>query len=266
MLSVWPDLLTASTMKSNTVKRLLTPLLALLFWLLVWEVTARIIGIEIILPSASGVITAFFKIVISAHFYKTVALSFLRIFIGFEIGVFSGIALSLLTNYLPFTNSVISPFMTVVRATPVASFIMVIWLMLGSAAAPTAITVLMVTPIIWQNLSNGFGAIDKDLDEVCRAFSLSASKRFRILVAPTLISYLIPGMITSAGLAWKAGIAAEIIAYTSNSIGREIFNAKNYLESADMLAWTAVVVIISLIFEQIISRLGRRFTQKNALT
>ena len=73
-------------------------------------------------------------------------------------------------------------------------------------------------------------------------------------------------MITSAGLAWKAGIAAEIIAYTSNSIGKEIFNAKNYLESADMLAWTAVVVIISLIFEQIISRLGRRFTQKNALT
>jgi len=252
--------------KSNTAKRFLTPLLALSFWLLVWEITARIVGIEIILPSASDVIRAFFKIIFTAHFYKTVLLSFLRIFIGFAAGVLTGVALSLLTHYFPLTHAIISPLMTVVRATPVASFIMVIWLMLGSAAAPTAITVLMVTPIIWQNLSNGFGAIDKELNEVCEAYSLSPSKRFRILVAPTLVGYLIPGMITSAGLAWKAGIAAEIIAYTSNSIGKEIFNAKNYLESADMLAWTTVVVLISLIFEQVISGLGRRFTQKNAIT
>jgi NitT/TauT family transport system permease protein len=73
-----------------------------------------------------------------------------------------------------------------------------------------------------------------------------------------LIKYLIPGIITSAGLAWKSGIAAEIIAYTSDSIGREIYNAKAFLESERMLAWTMVVIILSLIFEATLSFIGRR--------
>jgi NitT/TauT family transport system permease protein len=148
--------------------------------------------------------------------------------------------------------------MTVARATPVASFIIVLWLLIGSDSVPLTITALMVTPIVWQNVSDVFGAIDPELDEVCKVYHIRGFKRFKILVAPTLIKYLIPGIITSAGLAWKSGIAAEIIAYTSDSIGREIYNAKAFLESERMLAWTMVVIILSLIFEATLSFIGRR--------
>ena len=253
-------------MRNKDIRPAAYGLIALLFWLTVWEISAQLINIPLILPSALSVLKSLFRIITSPRFYKIVLLSFLRIVLGFMLGALLGTAISFLTHYLTPIRAIISPFMTVVRATPVASFIMVIWLMMGSSLAPTAITVLMVMPIVWQNLTNGFNAVSRELDEVCSVFEIGFTKRFLLLVLPTLIGYLIPALVSSAGLAWKAGIAAEIIAYTNNSIGKEIFNAKNYLESADMLAWTAIVVIISLIFERLISHVGRRFSEKDANT
>ena len=60
------------------------------------------------------------------------------------------------------------------------------------------------------------------------------------------------------GLAWKAGIAAEVMVSPASGIGAELYNAKIYLESADLFAWTAVIVIISMILEKLLVRLVRR--------
>lgn len=256
--------MTASTMKNNALKRILYPLIAMIFWLLLWEICSLIIDIELILPGPLKVLNSLISLLMTAGFWKTSLLSVLRICIGFALGVALGTIVAVLTNYSGIAKSIIAPFMTVVRATPVASFIMVLWLMIGSSAVPTVITTLMVTPIIWQNVSDGFSSINGALSEVCDCYEVSFSTRFRILIAPTLKNYLIPGIITSASLGWKSGIAAEIIAYTKNSIGREILNAKNFFESAEMLAWTAVVIIFSLIFESLIKRLGRRFSSNDA--
>ena len=153
--------------------------------------------------------------------------------------------------------------MTVIKSTPVASFIMILWVMIGSASLPSVIGLLMVMPIVWQNLMNAFDAIDGKLYEVAEIFGLSKKARFRFLIFPTLMQYFIPAVLTSIGLAWKSGIAAEILTYTKNSIGRNILDAKNYFEGADLLAWTATVIAISLLFEFIISRLARRYRNAN---
>ena len=245
-------------MKNKIAKHVLGSLLAIAFWLLVWEAVARSIDVSFIFPSVREVFSEFFALFVSKNFYATVFASFLRILCGFSIGILLGTVLAPLTKYFMPARVLISPVMTVLRATPVASFIMVLWLIIGSDAVPVTITAFMVTPIVWQNLSDGFSAIDPALDEVCAIYRIKGLKRLRILVIPTLIKYLIPGIITSAGLAWKSGIAAEIIAYTSNSIGKEIYLAKAYLESGKMLAWTMIVIIFSLIFEALLSLLGRR--------
>ena len=120
----------------------------------------------------------------------------------------------------------------------------------------------MVAPIVWQNLEEGFLSIDKELDEVCKIYSVSPKKRLKILIFPTLIKYLIPSVLTSAGLSWKAGIAAEIISYTSNSIGKEIYLAKAYFESGKMFAWTIIVVFLSILIEYLIKSLKKRFVME----
>ena len=238
--------------------KVLYTFLTVLFWFALWEVAALIINIPLILPTATDVFSALLNLILKPGFWRILFFSFLRIITGFLLGVILGVSLAILCKTSAVAKHLFSPVMTVVRATPVASFIMVMWLIIGSDFVPSAITVLMVVPIIWQNLTDGFSAIDKNLDEVCLIYEISGTKRFKLLILPTLIKFLIPGIVTSAGLAWKSGIAAEIIAYTKDSIGKEIFISKNFLESAEMLAWTLVVIILSLLFEFAVSALGKK--------
>jgi NitT/TauT family transport system permease protein len=149
--------------------------------------------------------------------------------------------------------------MTVIKSTPVASIVMVLWIIIGSTNLPAVIGVLMVMPIIWQNLKDGYDSIDKELYELSVAYEFSRRKRYRLLVFPALMQYFIPAILTSIGLAWKSGIAAEIIAYTKNSIGKNIYDAKGELDTPSVFAWTLAVVLISIAFEFAIKTLLRRF-------
>ena len=243
---------------SRTVKSLIKGAFVLLFWLAVWEIAALIIDLEFVFPRVSDTFIALILLLGEGDFWISIALSLGRIILGFVIGVILGIALSLLCNLSSVVNSVISPIMTVIKATPVASFILVLWFIIGSGSVPIAIACLMVMPIIWQNLSDCYKATDKNLEEVCLVFSIDYLTKLRILIIPTLAKFLLPAMLSASGLAWKAGIAAEIIAYTENSLGRDILNAKNSFESAEMFAITVVVALLSIGIERGIKILLKR--------
>ena len=241
-------------MKSNH-KRILYTLLSVLIWIALWEILARIINLGFVFPTFFDTILAFGKLLISASFWKTIFTSLLRILLGFVIGSVLGILIAPLTHRFEFARALISPAMTVIKSTPVASFILVLWCLIGKSSVPTAIGVLMVMPIVWQNLSHGFDSIDSKLSEVCTVFEVSPKKRFKILVVPTLVKFLVPALITSSALAWKSGIAAEIIVYAKNSIGKEIIDAKNFFESETMFAWTIAVILLSITIEFAIKKL-----------
>jgi NitT/TauT family transport system permease protein len=146
----------------------------------------------------------------------------------------------------------------VIKATPVASFIILFWVMFSGDALAIIIALLMVMPIIWQNLIDGYNSIDHELVEVCDAYEVAFFKRLRILVLPALKKYFIPALITASGLAWKSEIAAEIIAYTKNSIGQAINDAKYDFDMPTVFAWSVVIIALSVLFEFGLKRLLAR--------
>ena len=230
-------------------------------WLLIWDLGARILDLKFIFPGPIKTLKTLSHLWITSTYWKTILLSMLRIFLGLILGVLFGIAFALLYQFVPFLKNFISIGMTVAKSTPVASIILVFWVVVGSKNLPTLIALLMVAPIIWQNLCDAFSSIDLNLKEVCDVFELSNKKRLKLLILPQLIKYFVPAFLTSIGLAWKAGIAAEIIAYTKNSIGKNIFDSKNYFEGDVMLAWTFSVVILSLLFEYFTKYFLRRWNK-----
>ena len=60
------------------------------------------------------------------------------------------------------------------------------------------------------------------------------------------------------GFAFKSGIAAEIIASPVFSIGRKLQESRIYFETAELFAWTAVVIILSMIFEKLLVKVVGR--------
>ena len=195
----------------------------------------------------------------SISFYKVAALSLLRVLLGLTLGVIIGASLAVLSHRFSSVRSLISPVVSVIKAMPVATFIIILWITLRGSALSIFIGFMMVMPIIYQNLLDGYDSIDKSLYEVTEVFEFSRVKRFRLLTFPTLFSYFCPALITSIGLAFKSQIAAEIIAYTKDSIGQFIFDAKYDLQTDRVFAWASVIVSFSIILEFATKKLLRRF-------
>ena len=65
-----------------------------------------------------------------------------------------------------------------------------------------------------------------------------------------VLPYFLSACRLSLGMCWKAGVAAEVIGVPSGSIGEKLYNAKIYLNTPDLFAWTIVIIVISFVFER----------------
>ena len=234
----------------SKIKSLAKILLPLLFWCLIWQLAAMLIDHRFLFPDIPTTIKALVSLLSEIGFYKAVFFSLTRVLLGLFLGCIFGSLLGILCHRCKAVNALISPIISVIKSTPVASFIVVLWVLMSGDALSVFIGFLMVMPIIWQNVLDGFSQVDKSLSEVADVYEFSYGKRFSLLIMPTLKSFLAPAIITAMGLAWKAEIAAEIIAYTKNSIGQGINDAKYNLDTATVFAWTLVIILFSLCLEK----------------
>lgn len=249
-------------MKNDWYKRILYSIVAFAFWFFTWEIASYSIGLDFIFPNIKDTFFSLLSIISSYSNWIIIAYSFLRIILGFLVGVFFGFLLALFSFRFDIIKAIISPAMTIIKSTPVASFIMVIWVLIGGELVPVFICALIVLPIIWESCYNAFKSVDKNLLEVCSVFDVGLIKKIKSLYFPALIKFMLPAVSVSSGLAWKSGIAAEIIAYTKNSIGKEIYLSKSYFETSDIFAWTIIVIIFSIIIELLIKKIFERITAK----
>lgn len=245
-------------MRSNLIKSVKI-LLSLLFWIAIWEICARLINHSYLLPTVAKTLSALWKIISSKSFFSAVLLSIVRVLSGLIIGTVLAVILAALSYRFEIIKLIFSPLVSVVKSTPIASVIILLWIMLNGDMLAIFISVLMVLPIVWQNLVDGYASIDKELLEVCHVFNFPYKKRLKVLIIPSLIKYFIPAIITSVGLAWKAVISAEIIAYVNNSIGQYINDSKYNFDSPSVFAWTLIVIIFSLLLEKLTKYLLARY-------
>ncbi|MBE6553968.1 MAG: ABC transporter permease subunit [Ruminococcaceae bacterium] len=236
--------------------------LIILFWLGIWAFAAHRMGKPLLFPSPIAVLKRLGELLQTADFYRTTLNSLWNVLAGILIAMLLGTSLSVLTAKISLLRDLVLPIMTIIKTTPVASFIILALIWIGSAKVPTFITVLIVLPIIWTNLDVGFSKIDPQLTEVAKVYRFSPWKRLRILTLPSLKPYFVSACRTSIGLAWKAGIAAEIIAKPLGTIGVMIDDAKNYIMTTDMFAWTLTVILLSLLIEFAFSALLKRLEKK----
>ncbi len=234
----------------------------LLFWILVWEAGALLVSREVLLPSPIRVLKRLVDFLAEPSFYQTVFLSLLRILCGFAAGAIAGFALALLAFFFRPVEILLSPLFTTIRATPVASFIILALVWIGRSSVPTFTSFLMVLPIVYENTYRGFASTDRVLVDAARVFNCRGFNRLKFLYLPSAAPAILSGVHISFGLAWKSGVAAEVLCSLKYSIGGEIYYSKLYLESVDLMAWTLTVIVLSLAFEAILSQVSKKINQK----
>ena len=246
----------------KTFKKIGCALLVAAFWLGIWAIAAYRFGKPLLFPSPLSVLTTLGELLQTKEFYLITAKTIGNILMGTFTAILFACVLVVITARIHLVHELIHPVMAVVKATPVASFIILMLLFLGPVKVPAFITFLIVLPIVWTNLDQGIASIDTQLQEVAKIYRFSFVKRLRVLIFPSLKSYFLSACKTSIGLAWKAGVAAEIIAMPKGTIGTQIGEAKLYIMSAEMFAWTLTVVLLSLAIEFGVSHLFKMLDGK----
>ena len=231
------------------------------FWLCVWQLLALWVGNGLLLPSPVAVVARLGQLALTAGFWKVTALSLLRVVLGSALAVVSGVLLAVICCRWKLADTLFAPMVTVIKSTPVASFIVLLLLWLGRDLLPVVIVVLMALPVIWGNVCAGIRNTDPLLLRTAKVFGFSRGRTLRRVYIPSVMPHFLSGCRTALGLGWKAGIAAEVLTVPALSIGKLLMEAKLYLEVPDLFAWTLVVILCSLIIEKVlmaaIGRLGR---------
>jgi NitT/TauT family transport system permease protein len=113
----------------------------------------------------------------------------------------------------------------------------------------------------------GARALDRDLDEMARAFELSGWKKFRHVVLPQLAPYLAAASRSGLSLVWKIVLVVELLG-RPNGVGFEIGVAFQLFDVTRILAYalsfTAVVLAIETFLVQPIERRVSRWRPRAA--
>ncbi len=234
----------------NNIKAVIRGTICFVFWMAVWYILSAALGRALVLPTPFAVFGKLLSLLPTADFWLACLGSVLRIFVGLIAGILAGVALASLCAVSKLMEAIFEPLVTVIKATPVASIIILMLFIMAKSAVPMVAALLMVIPIVFGNVKKGIVSVPEDLSEVTLMYDFGFGKRMKYLILPSVFPYFSAACRSALGLAWKAGIAAEVICYPKYSIGANLNNAKVYLESEELYAWTIVVIIISVLIEK----------------
>ncbi len=238
--------------KKQNRRKILYTAAAALFWLLVWQAVAMLYGMDFVLPSPIKTAQVLQESVCEPSFWRAVFFSVSRILLGFALSAAVGIVLSLLSIKVKLIGHLFSPFCSVIRAVPVASFIILVLVMFSSKNVSTVVAALMGFPVVYSTLVRGIEAAPAELVEAADVFSLGYFARLKFIYLPHLAPYMASGLSVACGLSFKSGIAAEVIGYPTGSVGAAMYQAKLGLDMPKLLSYTVVIVCVSVICEKLI--------------
>lgn len=224
-------------------------MLSIAFWLLTWEVVALIVGEKLLLPTPIDTIKTLFSLMGSREYWSSILFSSERIaasyLFSFILALVVGIAGGLSERFSIF----LSPLVKAMRSVPVASIVILALLWVKSRNLAVVVSVLVVFPVLYESVSAGIRNTDPSLLEAAEVYEINGWRRIRYFYIPSLFPYVENGVKATIGLCWKSAVAAEVIGLPSSSVGARLYDAKVYLASSELFAWTVTIVVLASLFE-----------------
>ena len=232
----------------QTKKRRAGLLAAAMFWLAVWQAAAMAIGQEVFLVSPIQAAGTLMELLPQADFWQRVGFSAGHILLGFALGVVVSVLLAAAAERWAWVDTLLAPVIQLVKATPVASFIILALVWVSGRSLSILISFLMVLPVLYSAVRTGIESTDVQLLEMAQVFHLPLARRVKAIWLPAILPAFRQGCSVALGI---CGVAAEVIGLPDGSIGDALYRAKITLSTGEMFAWTFVIILLSAGFEKL---------------
>jgi len=236
--------------------------LAVIAALLLWQAAALAVDSSALLAAPLDVFAALSSLVVEVDFWQSVWFSLWRIVAGFLLAFILGSTLAVLSGTFHIVEVLLWPYLALIKATPVVSFIILCFIWLDSKSLSVCISFLMVMPVVYSNVLSSMRARDKNMAEMAKVFAMPRLTELIYIDLPQMKPYILSACSTGMGLAWKSGISAEVIGISGGSIGERLYQAKIYVSSSELFAWTITLVLCSVLLEKLFSYLISLFFKK----
>lgn len=243
------------TTRQNKVQKAL----AILLWIGVWQVLAMAIAEKIIIVSPVEVLEEILRSLGDKVFWINIVCSTSKVIGGFISGTIIGVLFAILANRYNLMRILLEPLFQSIKTVPVVSFIIIILFFIKNFYLPIIISTLIVLPITYFNVLNALLTIDKKFLTIARLYNFSYAKKIKYIFIPAVKKSLWGTFKSTAGLAWKSSLAAEVIAMPKYGMGKEILQGKLYLDTEKVFAYTFVAIILSLLMEKILLSFGGKY-------
>ena len=209
---------------------------------------------ELIMPSPQETIAALVDLASDGVLASALATTLGRAVIGVAIALAIGVLWGALNGVSRWSLSISQPALAASLSVPpiVLAVLGLTWF--GPGAATTRLVIIIVaTPLIVIAVQEAVRNIDTDLLEMGAAFGLSRRMSTRHIVIPAITSPVLAAASVTIGQALRVAVMAELLSAT-DGVGATIARARANLETADVFAWTLVLIAVVLIIELAILR------------
>ena len=246
---------------NNRVKDFNISVIIPIFIVVAWFYATTINNISgAILPRISDVFVAFRNLAQKGDLQKDVLASLIRVFQGYAISAFLGIALGALAGMIPFVKKLIVPVATAIRQVPIIAWIplIILWCGIGELSKVVVIITAATFPIMVNTMS-GVSSTSDLLLEVANLYKLSKWETFVKVYLPNALPHILVGLKLGMGAAWMAVVAAEMLG-ASSGIGYRLNDARSMLKSDQVILCILLIGAIGIGSDWILSKIFKKLT------
>ena len=240
--------------KQNIISKAGEWLFVCLFWIVAWYALAMIVSNTLLLPSPKETVIALGFLLGQKKFYLDVSWTILRCILAMVLSFAAGAVGAAAAYKSRWIRRILTLPVSFFKAVPVMAVVIYVILLLESNWVAVAACFLMCFPIVYTNLLAGLDSCDRELLEVARIYGLSAFRTASLIFFPWIQPQMKAAVKLISGLSWKAVVAAEVLSIPKYSLGYGMINAKYYLETEQLFAYIAVIVILSMTMEKCINQ------------
>lgn len=213
----------------------------------------------LIFPSPMEVFLSLVSIIKGKAFVPSVINTVKTVLAGFLIAFVPALGLGILSKFLPPLYTIMDKVSGIIRSVPSVAIILMAILLLPVSVTPVVICFFVVFPVLYTNIAEGLASVDNRLIEMARVYRLSRKKIITGIYIPSLYTYLIAGTRSALGLNFKITVTAEVFNFVKHStIGAQMYMHRIQIDIAGIIAWTAIVVAISLLFDYLLKKMFER--------
>jgi len=244
-------------MKISIIKKS-RKIIILIFWILIWELCSLFVNQILFLPSPFVVFKVLMSLIGDAYFWKSVFYSMARVILGLFLSIVIGIIIGIVAGLNKFIEELLNPLIICIKATPIMSIIILALVWFKSDYVSVFTTILTCFPIIYTNVLQGIKSVDIKLIQMANIYKVKKKYIIKDIYLPSIKHYIVSGILMCLGLGFKVSVSSEVLSTPKYSIGLNLLNSKSMLETAELFAWTIVVILLSYIFETVFKKYIKR--------